>query len=89
MASHTSATVRETPHVTETTQITISDALRRRAQSVINDRSTDPPWRSIIRYSLETSDHTHLSANGARYDSQGQATKERRPWTVSVMFLQP
>ena len=27
--------------------------------------------------------HTHRSANGARYESQGKATKERRPWIVS------
>jgi hypothetical protein len=57
MATHGSATVREaTPHVTETTQITISDALRRRAQSVINERSSDPQWRAIIRYALEVDD---------------------------------
>ena len=56
MTTHSSATVRETPHVTETTQITISDALRRRAQSVINDTSIDPQWRAIIRYALETND---------------------------------
>ena len=46
----------QTPHVNETTQITISDALRRRAHSVIDDRSIDPQWRSIIRYALETND---------------------------------
>ena len=56
MTTHGSATVRETPHVTETTQITISDALRRRAQAVINDRSIDPEWRNIIRYALEIND---------------------------------
>ena len=57
MVTHSSASVRvETPHETETTQITISDALRRRAQSVINDRSIDPEWRSIVRYALETND---------------------------------
>ena len=56
MANHSSAPVRETPHETETTQITISDALRRRAQSVINDRSIDPQWRNIIRYALEIND---------------------------------
>ena len=56
MATHGSATVRETPHETETTQITISDALRRRAHSVINDRSIDPQWRNIIRYALEIND---------------------------------
>jgi len=57
MVNHVSASVRlETPHETETTQITISDALRRRAQSVIDDRSTDPQWRSIVRYALEIND---------------------------------
>jgi len=55
--THSSATaLSETPHETETIQITISDALRRRAQAVINDRSTDPQWRSIIRYALEIND---------------------------------
>ena len=47
MANHSSATVRETPHV---------NALRQRAQSVINDRSIDPRSRAIIRYALETND---------------------------------
>jgi hypothetical protein len=57
MDTHSSASVRiETPHETETTQITISDALRRRAQSLINDRSIDPEWRKIVRYALETND---------------------------------
>ncbi len=57
MASHVSATTREeTPHAVETTRITISDAVRRRAQSVINDRSIDSRWRAVIRYGLETND---------------------------------
>ena len=57
MPTHVSATaLQETPHETETIQITISDALRRRALSVINDRRTDPQWRSIVRYALETND---------------------------------
>ena len=56
MTTHGSATVRETPHETETTQITISDPPRRRAQAVINDRSVDPEWRMIIRYALEIND---------------------------------
>lgn len=56
MANHSSASLRE-PHVTEPiTTITISDALKRRAQAVINDRSIDPQWRVIVRYALETSD---------------------------------
>lgn len=44
----------ETPHVTETETITINNALKRRPQSVIND--TDPQWRAIVRYGLETND---------------------------------
>ena len=57
MNTHSSATaLSETPHETETIQITISDALRRRAQAVLNDRAIDPQWRSIIRYALEISD---------------------------------
>jgi hypothetical protein len=43
-------------HETETTQIAISDALRRRAQSIINDRSINPQWRAIIRFALEIKD---------------------------------
>ena len=56
MTTHVSATLRETPHETETIQITISAALRRRAQAVINDTSIDPQWRAIIRYALEIND---------------------------------
>src|ERR1041384_2238017 len=52
MANHGNAT----SHVTETPQITISDALRHRAQSVIHDTSIDSQWRAIIRYALETND---------------------------------
>ena len=57
MDTHSSASVRvQTPHETETTQIIISDALRRRARSVINDRSIDPQWRNIVRYASEMND---------------------------------
>jgi len=57
MTMHGSASaLEETPHETERIQITISDALRRRAQAVINNRSIDPQWRSIIRYALEIND---------------------------------
>ena len=57
MTTNTSATaLEETPHETETNNIIISDALRRRAQAVINDTSIDPQWRSIVRYALEISD---------------------------------
>src|ERR1044072_7348915 len=57
MSTNSSATaLEEKPNETETTTITISDDLRRRAQAVINDRSIDPQWRPIIRYALETND---------------------------------
>lgn len=57
MVPHSSVTAsEETPHAIETTQTTISDGLRRRAQSVIYDTSIDPEWRAIIRYALETND---------------------------------
>src|ERR1044072_152820 len=57
MTNNSSASVRvETSHKTETTQNTNSDALRRRAQLVLNDRSIDPQWRNIIRYALEIND---------------------------------
>lgn len=57
MSSHSSVSTRkDEPHETEKTQITISDALRRRAQAVINDRSIDPQWRNIVRYALEIND---------------------------------
>jgi len=56
MVTDTSATVREeTPHASETAS-TISNALRRRAQSIMNDIWIDREWRSIIRYALETND---------------------------------
>jgi len=43
MSTNSSVSTRlEEPHANETTQITISDALRRRAQLVINDTSIDP-----------------------------------------------
>ena len=57
MSTHGSASaLEETPHETETIQITISDALRRRAEAVINGSSIDPQWRNIVRYALEIND---------------------------------
>src|SRR5215217_4762617 len=57
MANHSSASVRETPHVTQTSRTnTIIDALKERAQAVLNDQSIDAPSRAIIRYALETND---------------------------------
>ena len=58
MANHSSATVREhTPHVNQTSRTnTIVNALKQRAQAVINDTSIDPQSRAIIRYALEIND---------------------------------
>jgi hypothetical protein len=57
MASHSNATVREaTPHSTATRTNTILNALKRRAQSILNDRSIDPRERAVIRYALEVND---------------------------------
>jgi len=57
MANHSSATVRETPHVTRTSRTnTIVNALKQRAQAVLNDKSIDAQTRAIIRYALETND---------------------------------
>ena len=59
MTTHgSSATTREaTPHVNQTTRTaTIMNALKRRAQAVLNDRSIDPQSRAIIRYALEIND---------------------------------
>ena len=58
MDCHSSATERsEAPHATETdTARSISDALKRRAQSVINNWSIDPESRILIRYALEIND---------------------------------
>jgi hypothetical protein len=57
MTTHGSATLREeAPHANDTTTNTISDAVRRRAQIIIEDTSIDPQWRAVIRYGLETND---------------------------------
>src|ERR1043165_3671896 len=58
MASHSSAGLREhTSHVNQTTRTsTIVNALKRRAQAVLNDKSIDAQSRAIIRYALETND---------------------------------
>ena len=56
MANHRSASTRE-PHANQTTRTnTILNALKRRAQAVLNDKSIDAESRAIIRYALETND---------------------------------
>ena len=58
MANHSSATVREhTLHANQTSRTnTINNALKRRAQAVLNDKSIDPLSRAIVRYALEIND---------------------------------
>ena len=46
----------ETPYSINGIRTTISDALKRRAQAVINDKSIDAHTRAIIRYGLEIND---------------------------------
>ncbi|HKU76881.1 MAG TPA: hypothetical protein VJR02_23420 [Pyrinomonadaceae bacterium] len=58
MTKDSSATARPaTPHVIRTTRTnTIMNALKQRAQTILNDTSLDPQSRAIIRYALETND---------------------------------
>jgi len=58
MVSHSSATARpDTRHANQTTRTnTIINALKRRAQAVLSDKSIDAQSRAIIRYALETND---------------------------------
>jgi len=52
VSNHSSAT----PHTIKSTQTTINDALKRRAKSLINDKSIDTQTRAVIRYGLEIDD---------------------------------
>ena len=62
MTTHSSAQAcAESPHATNSTTInTLSDAVKRRAQSLINDRAIDESDRDFIRYALATNDATGL-----------------------------
>ena len=65
----------ETPHVNRTTRTaTIIDALKRRAESVLNDRSIDAQSRAVIRYALETNDP--WLAKLVRYADGGESNVE-------------
>src|SRR6186997_1292516 len=68
MSTHSSsAPEREaTPH---TTNQTLSDAVRRRAQSLIKDRTIDASDRAFIRYALATNDAPGLSELVRRVDA--------------------
>ena len=53
MTTHSSAT----PHANRKSRTnTIVNALKRRAQAVLNDKSIDPQSRAIIRYAMEIND---------------------------------
>lgn len=57
MINFTSAQPREeTPHSTNGSRANISDALKRRAQAIINDKTIDAQTRAMIRYGLEIND---------------------------------
>lgn len=61
MSTHSSSAPERqaTPHATNsTTNNTISDAIKRRAQSLINDRTIDANGRIWLRYALEINDPT-------------------------------
>ena len=55
MSNHSSAR----PHtINSINNQTVSEALKQRAQSVINDKSVDTETRALIRYALEINDPT-------------------------------
>lgn len=58
MINHNSAQLRdETPHATNSiTNNSISNAVKRRARSLINDRTIDKCARAFIQHTLETED---------------------------------
>ena len=53
---HTATETAVNPAVTNQPPVVITNAVKRRAQAVINDSSIDPETRAIIRYGLETND---------------------------------
>jgi hypothetical protein len=60
MLNHSALGREDAPHSTQTNTLNsngcIAVAYRRRAESVINDRSIDAQTRALIRYALETGD---------------------------------
>jgi hypothetical protein len=68
MSTHSSSAPERqaTPH---TTNNTISDAIKRRAQALINDRTIDESDRGFIRYTLATNDTSGLSELVRRVDA--------------------
>jgi hypothetical protein len=76
MLNHNSAQLRdETPHANSTT---INDAVRRRAHSLINDRTIDASDRDFIRYALATNDAPGLAELVRRVDAGESILDESR-----------
>ena len=70
MLNHSAQLRDETPHSTNSTSNkTISDAVRRRAHALINDRTIDASERVWIRYALETNDASGLAELVRRADA--------------------
>ena len=72
MSTHSSSAPERqaTPHaINSTTNQTISDAVKRRAQSLINDRTIDANGRAWLRYALETNDESGLAELVRRADA--------------------
>ena len=72
MSTHSSSAPERqaTPHATNsTTNQTISDAIKRRAQSLIKDRTIDAGDRAYISYALATDDTVGLSELVRRADA--------------------
>jgi hypothetical protein len=71
MTTHSSAHAREeAPHATNSTTInTFRDAVRHRAQALINDKTVDESDRAFIRYALATNDVAGLSELVRRADA--------------------
>ena len=72
MSTHSSSAPERgaTPHATNsTTNQTISDAVKRRAQSLIKDRTIDASDRAFISYALATNDAPGLSELVRRADA--------------------
>jgi len=72
MSTHSSSAPERqaTPHATNsTTNNTLSDAIKRRAQSLIKDRTIDAGDRAYIRYALATDDASGLPELVRRADA--------------------
>src|SRR5262245_14715129 len=80
MSTHSSSAPERqaTPHATNSTTNTINDAVKRRAQSLINDRTIDAGDRAFIRYALATNDTSGLSELVRRVDAGEPIIDESR-----------